>query len=131
MSPFFQVAGHKVGCVVVDEPHGLLWVGDRDGMVAAYDCPQGALLGEWRAVMCNRAAPRYQFQAFSAGSVTAMARAATGALWAGSARGSLRVFEFDGAAILCTFFVWTRRHSCCAHCCAPWLFVCIGDDVLV
>lgn len=92
-----QVAGHKVGCVVVDEPHGLLWVGDRDGMVAAYECPQGALLGEAREGTCARPAPKYQFQAFSAGSVTAMARAATGALWAGSARGSLRIFEFGGA----------------------------------
>lgn len=96
--------------MVVDEAHGLLWVGDRDGMVAAYECPPGELLGEWREVMCSRPAPRYQFQAFSAGSVTAMARAATGSLWAGSARGSLRVFDFDGGVGCCCHMVmWSSR----------------------
>lgn len=85
--------GKPATCLLADTLRGLLWAGDRDGWVSAYDISHtpGTALDPASAQL-------HSWHAHRVGHVAAMTVGPTGELWTASSRGSIRTWRHTASS---------------------------------
>ncbi|KAL4534362.1 hypothetical protein Ndes2437B_g03641 [Nannochloris sp. 'desiccata'] len=78
-------------CLLADEARGILWIGDKDGWVVAYD-----ITGRPGNILDPGTSRLHSWQAHRVGTIAAMCLSSTGELWTGSSRGTIRIWRLQG-----------------------------------